>query len=349
MKKIIQLAVLFAAVCFSNTMKAENKMNPLTLKEQNIALAAAYAAKGDLNGLKCALADGLDSGVSVNEYKEVLVQVYAYCGFPRSLNSLATFMELLKSRGSKDVLGALPDSFPKGDIVFGTKNQTKLVGREVKGAIFEFAPAVDEFLKTHLFGDIFGRNNLDWKTREIATIAMLAAMDGAEGQLASHINIGKQNGITDAQVDEILKLVENGPKGMANTSSFPLGKENAAYAEYFSGKSYLAPLASDKELGVPVANVTFEPACRNNWHSHTGGQILIAVGGRGFYQEKGKPARRLNAGDVVEIAPNVVHWHGAAPDSWFSHLAISCNPKTNKNTWLEPVSDAEYADAVSEK
>ena len=136
---------------------------------------------------------------------------------------------------------------------------------------------------------------------------------------------------------------------MSNTSPFPLGEENTAYAKYFSGKSYLASLASNSELGVPLANVTFEPACRNNWHSHTGGQILIAVGGVGFYQEKGKPARRLNAGDVVEIAPNVVHWHGAAPDSWFSHLAISCNPKTNKNTWLDPVSDAEYAEAVSEK
>lgn len=349
MKNITRIAALFAALCFSSAMEAEDKMDSLTQKEQNIALAAAYAARGDQNGLRGALASGLDSGVSVNEYKEVLVQVYAYCGFPRSLNSLATFMELLKSRGGKDAFGAIPDSFPKGDIAFGTENQTKLAGREVKGPIFEFAPAIDEFLKTHLFGDIFGRNNLDWKTREIATIAMLAAMDGTESQLASHINIGKHNGITDGQVCEILRLVENGPKGMSNTSPFPLGEENTAYAKYFSGKSYLAPLASNSELGVPVANVTFEPACRNNWHSHTGGQILIAVGGIGFYQEKGKPARRLKAGDVVEIAPNVVHWHGAAPDSWFSHLAISCNPKTNKNTWLDPVSDAEYAEAVSEK
>lgn len=301
MKNITRIAALFAALCFSSAMEAEDKMDSLTQKEQNIALAAAYAARGDQNGLRGALASGLDSGVSVNEYKEVLVQVYAYCGFPRSLNSLATFMELLKSRGGKDAFGAIPDSFPKGDIAFGTENQTKLAGREVKGPIFEFAPAIDEFLKTHLFGDIFGRNNLDWKTREIATIAMLAAMEGTESQLASHINIGKHNGITDGQVGEILRLVENGPKGMSNTSPFPLGEENTAYAKYFSGKSYLAPLASNSELGVPVANVTFEPACRNNWHSHTGGQILIAVGGIGFYQEKGKPARRLKAGDVSKL------------------------------------------------
>lgn len=130
------------------------------------------------------------------------------------------------------------------------------------------------------------------------------------------------------------------------TSAFPTGKSNVAYEQYFSGRSWLAPLTSMKELNVPVSNVTFEPGCRNNWHSHTGGQLLICVGGEGYYQEKGKPARRLKAGDVVEIAPDVVHWHGAAPDSWFSHLAVECNPQTNKNTWLNPVTDEEYAEVV---
>ncbi len=93
-------------------------------------------------------------------------------------------------------------------------------------------------------------------------------------------------------------------------------------------------------------NVTFEPGCRNNWHSHTGGQILIAVGGVGYYQERGKTARRLLPGDIVEIAPDVKHWHGAAPDSWFSHIAVECNPQSNKNTWFEAVSDEEYKEAV---
>lgn len=129
-------------------------------------------------------------------------------------------------------------------------------------------------------------------------------------------------------------------------SVFPTGKSNVAYEQYFSGRSWLDPLTSMKELNVPVSNVTFEPGCRNNWHSHTGGQLLICVGGEGYYQEKGKPARRLKAGDVVEIAPDVVHWHGAAPDSWFSHLAIECNPQTNSNAWFDPVTDEEYAEAV---
>ncbi len=129
-------------------------------------------------------------------------------------------------------------------------------------------------------------------------------------------------------------------------SAFPTGNENAGFEKYFTGKSWLAPLTGNKDLNVPMYNVTFEPGCRNNWHSHTGGQILIAVGGIGYYQERGKMAQRLLPGDIVEIAPNVGHWHGAAPDSWFSHIAVECNPQTNSNTWYEPVNEEEYAKAV---
>ena len=131
-----------------------------------------------------------------------------------------------------------------------------------------------------------------------------------------------------------------------NISAFPVGKANTGFEQYFTGRSWLAPLTGNKDLNVPMSNVTFEPGCRNNWHSHTGGQLLIAVGGVGYYQERGKAARRLLPGDVVEIAPNIEHWHGAAPDSWFSHLAIGCNPQTNQNTWLERVDDQQYAEAT---
>lgn len=128
---------------------------------------------------------------------------------------------------------------------------------------------------------------------------------------------------------------------------FPKGnKMPEMFSKYFIGQAYLAPLTQSKTLNVPVANVTFESGCRNNWHSHTGGQLLIAVSGVGYYQEKGKVARRLLPGDIVEIEPNVVHWHGAAPDSWFSHLAIECNPQANQNTWLEPVNEQQYMNAT---
>ena len=131
-------------------------------------------------------------------------------------------------------------------------------------------------------------------------------------------------------------------------SPFPVGEKlPERFSKYFTGQAWLAPLTTDRALNVPVSNVTFSPGCRNNWHSHTGGQLLIAVGGRGYYQERGEPARVLLPGDVVEIAPDAVHWHGAAPDSWFSHLAVECNPQTNENTWLEPVDDAQYAAATA--
>ncbi len=123
-------------------------------------------------------------------------------------------------------------------------------------------------------------------------------------------------------------------------SVFPRGEKNDAYARYFVGQSYLKMLTTE---GVAIGNVTFEPGCRNNWHiHHQGGQILLVTGGRGYYQEWGKPARELNAGDVVNIPPEVKHWHGAAPDSWFAHLAVEVPAEGASNEWLEPVTDAEY-------
>lgn len=131
-------------------------------------------------------------------------------------------------------------------------------------------------------------------------------------------------------------------------SAFPVGdKLPEMFSQYFIGQAYLAPLTRDKTLNCPISNVTFEPGCRNNWHSHTGGQILVVVGGKGLYQARGEAVRLLLPGDVVEIPADVEHWHGAAPDSWFSHLAIECNPRTNKNTWLEPVDDKQYAEAAA--
>ena len=122
---------------------------------------------------------------------------------------------------------------------------------------------------------------------------------------------------------------------------FPIGQENTAYAQYFIGQSYLCPLTHG---GVNVANVTFEPGCRNNWHiHHKGGQILLVTAGRGWSQEWGCAPRALKAGDVVEIPPEVKHWHGAAADSWFAHLAIEVPAEGGSNEWLEPVDGAQYA------
>lgn len=128
---------------------------------------------------------------------------------------------------------------------------------------------------------------------------------------------------------------------------YPLG-EKLSPNPNFTGEVWLAPLSEQKELNVPMANVTFEPGCRNSWHSHKAGQLLIATAGIGYYQEKGQPARRLFPGDIVEIPPDVVHWHGAAPDSWFAHIAITTNPQINAAVWLDPVNDEQYSKATSE-
>ena len=132
-------------------------------------------------------------------------------------------------------------------------------------------------------------------------------------------------------------------KQFEKNNVFGTGKPNKAFAKYFVGESFLNPLTNPQETTVFLANVTFEPGCRNNWHiHHQGGQILLVTGGRGYYQEWGKPARELNAGDVVNIPPEVKHWHGAAPDSWFAHLAVEVPAAGVSNEWLEPVTDAEY-------
>lgn len=128
---------------------------------------------------------------------------------------------------------------------------------------------------------------------------------------------------------------------------YPLGDKLSPNPN-FTGEVWLASLSEQKELNVPMANVTFEPGCRNSWHSHKAGQLLIATAGIGYYQEKGQPARRLFPGDIVEIAPNVEHWHGAAPDSWFAHVAITTNPQTNAAVWGSPVSDEQYRKATGE-
>lgn len=123
-------------------------------------------------------------------------------------------------------------------------------------------------------------------------------------------------------------------------SIFPTGEKNTAFAKYFVGQSWLNMLTTE---GVAIGNVTFEPECRNNWHiHHKGGQILLCTAGRGYYQEWGKLARELHPGDVVQIPPEVKHWHGAAPDSYFVHLAVEVPAEGSSNVWLEPVSDEEY-------
>ena len=179
----------------------------LSRKQRAIAPISAATAVGDLPGLNAALNQGLDAGLSIGDTKEILVQMYAYAGFPRSLNALGELMKVVdarRQRGIQDAPGRDPGPVPTGTelLAVGTANQTKLSGAPVKGPLFEFAPQVDEYLKTHLFGDIFARDNLDWQSRELATVGALAAMTGVESQLGAHIRISMNVGLTAAQLRE---------------------------------------------------------------------------------------------------------------------------------------------------
>lgn len=197
----------------------------------------------------------------------------------------------------------------------------------------------------------------------MVTIAALFSA-GLYPQLKSHLAIGKEHGVTKTEVVEIVTQLafycgwpkawstfplieevygEDEGEGAKDLSVFPVGEKNDAFAKYFIGQSYLSPVSTSQ---VPVYNVTFEPACRNNWHIHYakngGGQMLICVAGRGWYQEYGKEPRELHPGDVVNIPAEVKHWHGAAKDTWFQHLAVEVPGEETGTEWCEPVGDEEY-------
>ena len=185
----------------------------LSVRQRAIIPIAAFAAAGNMPRLRNALEQGLESGLTVSEIKEVLVQLYAYAGFPRSLNALGEFMRVLDARrgqGIQDKPGQEPShTAPTGEalLAVGTANQTALVGASVKGPLFEFAPAIDEYLKTHLFGDIFERDNLDWQSRELATLGMLSSLTGVESQLQSHMRISLNVGLTLNQLHQLTQVL----------------------------------------------------------------------------------------------------------------------------------------------
>lgn len=240
------------------------------------------------------------------------------------------------------------------------KKQT--AGREQLG---EFAPKFAEINDDILFGEIWSREDkLSLRDRSLITICIFMGKGLVDNSLKYHLIKAKNNGITKEEMAEIIthaafyagwpnawavfnlakEVYKNEDSEKEHGGMFGLGEPNTAYAKYFIGSSYLKPLA--KTDNMFMANVTFEPKCRNNWHIHhatkNGGQILICIDGEGFYQEENKPVRKLKAGDIVTIPANVKHWHGAQPNSWFSHIAIEV-PGENTNTeWCEEVSDDEY-------
>ena len=241
------------------------------------------------------------------------------------------------------------------------KKQT--AGRDSLGS---FAPKFAQLNDDILFGEVWSREDkLSLKIRSVVTLTALISKGITDNSLQYHLQTAKANGVTRTEMAEILthlSFYAGWPNAWAafrmakevyadteapeeHGGFFGQGEPNTAFAKYFIGQSYLKPLTDPKKT-VFLANVTFEPGCRNNWHIHHaasgGGQILLCVDGEGWYQEEGKPAQSLEPGDVVTIPPEVKHWHGAKANSWFRHIAVDCPGEDTSNEWLEPVENAWY-------
>lgn len=353
---------IFAILFIFNTtaMSAQSDNHTLDAREQNLAAISAWTATGNLEGLEAQLHAGLDAGLTVNEIKEALVQLYAYCGFPRSLNAINTFMRVLeerKNRGITDVAGKEATPLPENTDTYERGRKTLEVLTNTPQAkpapgFGEFAPRIDAFLKEHLFADIFDSDVLTYQQRELVTIAALAAVPGAEPQLQAHIGMGINTGITADQIKEVLNITKKvGSKEQAAISRAMTTQDNASLfsqgeklsGEWFVGNAFLQPLlARDKNNDFVLGSVTFEPGARTNWHSHPKGQVLIVTEGIGWYQEKGKSAQHIKKGDVINIPENIEHWHGASAAHKMVHLAITNYLGETNAVWLQPVSSAEY-------
>ena len=247
--------------------------------------------------------------------------------------------------------------------------QQKIVQTAGRTQLGEFAPDFARYNDDILFGEVWNDTTFNLHDRSVITISALVGKGIIDSSLKAHLQMGKNHGITRQEISALLTQLafyagwpnawgafrlakEVWADDDAATEKerfqqemiFPIGEPNTAYAKYFIGNSYLAPISTSQ---IPFSNVTFEPGCRNNWHIHHasegGGQMLVGVAGRGWYQEEGKPAQEILPGTVINIPANVKHWHGAQADSWFAHLAFSVPGKDASTEWLEPVSDEEYA------
>ena len=244
----------------------------------------------------------------------------------------------------------------------------KIVQTAGRDQLGEFAPGFAHFNDDILFGENWNNTDIDLKTRSIITVVALMSQGITDNSIRYHIQNAKNNGVSQKEMAAVITHVafyagwphawavfniakevyaENAPAvsdkdRFQSEIMFPIGEPNP-YGDYFVGQSYLAPVSTEQ---IPIYNVTFEPACRNNWHIHHaksgGGQMLICIGGRGWYQESGKEPRELNPGDIVNIPAEIKHWHGAAKDSWFAHLAVEIQGEDSSTQWCEPVSDDDY-------
>lgn len=362
----LNLMVVFASYA------VENK-DTLNDRQQAIIPIAAFIAAGNIDELENALHSGLEMGLSVNEIKEIFIHSYAYAGFPRALNGINTFIRVMDERkqsGITDKLGdeATPVPADYDANAYGNQVRNELVGQDISNRTTGYAgfvPTIDKFLVEHLFADIFYRDVLSVKDRELVTISMLAALPGAEAQLTSHTNLSVRVGYSHKQLLHFIQILNDNVSqdsairamsvvekitdvsAIASTIKAVKVKQDASFvlgaADKFSGKAkvrsrFTSPVAEN----YSGAMVEFEAGARTAWHTHPKGQTLIIISGKGLVQSEGGEVQEMLPGNVVSIPPNTKHWHGAAGDSAMSHIAISTSDCGETVNWMELVNHVQH-------
>ncbi|MDY0361305.1 MAG: carboxymuconolactone decarboxylase family protein [Desulforegulaceae bacterium] len=364
------LLLLFIAIFFiingTSVMAETNKT--LNDRQKAIIPIAALTANGNMSKLQSALSKGMDAGLTVNEIKEILIHTYAYAGFPRALNGINTYMTVLdkrKNQGINDRAGKkatpMPSDFDR--TAYGHKVRNSLVGRDISkrtSGYPVFTPVIDQFLVEHLFSDIFYRDVLNHQERELATISILAAMTGTDPQLKAHLRISMNLGMSKPQLEDFIEVLrqeagaesaERARKTLNDLLEIKPGCNHSKYVkvikkqmpvkaskDYFTGNVEVeSRFSSETADGYRGGIVNFEAGARTAWHTHPLGQTLIVISGRGQVQSEGDSVLEILPGDVVWIPENVRHWHGAAPDSPMSHVAISTPFNGLTVEWMDHV------------
>lgn len=371
--QIIATVLLTFFTISSIALAADSAAEELSKPEKALVPIAAFTASGNIPRLKEALHQGLDDGLTINEIKEALVHIYAYAGFPRALIGINTFIAVMDERqaqGKVDTTGKeaspLPVDFNQN--AYGNKVRNALVGRDISNRTSGypvFTPIIDKFLVEHLFADIFVRDVLSHKQRELVTISTLSALPGTEPMFKGHLGIARRMGYSKVQLGDFIEVLrERVGDRVADRSALVLAealgtttpKTNSkalevtrktspvvASSDYFTGKATVESRFTSKATGSYGGGiVNFEPGARTAWHTHPAGQTLIVTSGRGLVQSEGEPVQEILPGDVVWIPADERHWHGAAPESSMSHVAISEPLNGERVQWMEHVTDEQY-------
>jgi len=372
LKQVIVTQLLGSCALFVSAVNATEESQSLDKRQAAMIPIAALTVSGDVQTLNEALKAGLENGLTVNEIKEIFIHSYAYAGFPRALNGIMTFMDVASERkalGMTEEVGReatpLPDDYNANS--YGHQVRNALVGRDMSNRTTGYAgfvPTIETFLVEHLFADIFYRDVLTVKDRELLTISMLSAMPGVEAQLTSHMKLSLRVGYSPAQLLEFTRIlkdtvsqdsairashvlssvanIDTNTKTMTHVTVSSDSTVTQGSPTNFSGVAKVSSrFTSPIDGHYRGALVEFEAGSRTAWHTHPKGQTLVIISGKGLVQNKGGDILEMLPGNVITIPPNTRHWHGAAPDSSMSHIAISTPDNGETVTWMELVSQEQ--------